>query len=100
MSEVTNTKDEHIQNLMADAVEEYAEVVAPNLRIMAASEQPTINDVKAAAYHIADQRGKAKDPRGQQRKKNLQDQRHLRFPPAHPLPLLIRISISPCCAML
>lgn len=44
---------------MADAVEEYAEVVAPNLRVMAASEQPTINDVKAAAYHIADQRGES-----------------------------------------
>lgn len=44
---------------MADSVEEYAEVIAPNLRIMAASEQPTINDVKAAAYHIAEQRGES-----------------------------------------
>ena len=42
---------------MAQAVEEYAETVAPNLHVMAASEQPSISDVKAAAYHIADKRG-------------------------------------------
>lgn len=42
---------------MADVVEEYADVIAPNLHIMAASEQPTIYDVKRAAHHIANERG-------------------------------------------
>lgn len=42
-----------------DAIEEYAETVAPNLHVMAASDQPSINDVKAAAYHIADKRGES-----------------------------------------
>ena len=42
---------------LEDAIEEYAERVAPNLHVMAASEQPSISDVKAAAYHIADKRG-------------------------------------------
>lgn len=45
------------EQTLADVIEEYAEVVAPNLHIMAASEQPTINDVKAAAYNIAERRG-------------------------------------------
>lgn len=42
---------------LAEAVGEYAAEVAPNLHIMAACEQPSINDVKAAAYRIADKCG-------------------------------------------
>lgn len=44
---------------MADSVDEYAEIIAPNLHVMAASEQPSISDVKAAAYRIAEQRGES-----------------------------------------
>ena len=42
---------------LAEAVGDYAAEVAPNLHIMAACEQPSINDVKAAAYRIADKCG-------------------------------------------
>ena len=52
-----NRWPEEKNRAMAQAVEEYAETIAPNLHVMAACEQPSISDVKAAAYRIADKRG-------------------------------------------
>jgi len=42
-----------------DAVEEYSVAIAPNLRIMAANEQPGVGNIRAAAERMADERGRA-----------------------------------------
>lgn len=44
-------------NALYDAFGEYAERIAPNLVVMAADEQPTVNDVKAAAYAVRHEKG-------------------------------------------